>query len=290
MGWLKLRISEWVLIFYFAYVAAIWPWFRDRPHLSYQVLVELIAVIALLISLARIAEGRFAKTVSITRDWLPLLLTLAAFREMEWLLPGRFDHHYESAWIQWDRLILDNWHIRAAIESFNGAIPFYFEFCYLLVYALGAFCIALLYIERQRAVVDRFLTLFLVGTLSAYALFPYFPSQPPRILFPDVAPPAVTSWVRHLNLWILSKATIHVGVFPSAHVSEAFSAAWAMFLLLPNKKIYGWGLLLYAISVSVATVYGRYHYAVDVIAGFGISLIAGGLCVFFKHRGDVSSA
>ena len=47
-----------------------------------------------------------------------------------------------------------------------------------------------------------------------------------------------------------------------------------MFVLLPERKIVGWLLVLYASSVAVATVYGRYHYAADVVAGFGISLVA----------------
>ena len=58
---------------------------------------------------------------------------------------------------------------------------------------------------------------------------------------------------------------IHSSVFPSAHVSSAFSAAWALFAYLPERKRYGWAMLIYAISVAVATVYGRYHYAADAV-------------------------
>ena len=36
----------------------------------------------------------------------------------------------------------------------------------------------------------------------------------------------------------------------------------------------GWAMLAYAISVSIATVYGRYHYAADAVAGFVVSLVA----------------
>jgi membrane-associated phospholipid phosphatase len=36
-------------------------------------------------------------------------------------------------------------------------------------------------------------------------------------------------------------------------------------------------MLIYASSVSVATVYGRYHYAVDALAGLGVSVIAAGI-------------
>jgi membrane-associated phospholipid phosphatase len=47
-----------------------------------------------------------------------------------------------------------------------------------------------------------------------------------------------------------------------------------MFLLVPERKAIGWVVLFYAASVSVATVYGRYHYSADVIAGFAVSLVA----------------
>jgi membrane-associated phospholipid phosphatase len=57
-----------------------------------------------------------------------------------------------------------------------------------------------------------------------------------------------------------------------------------MFLVLPERKRFGWGLLFYALSVSVATVYGRYHYAADVAAGFSVSLAAGVVGLFISAR------
>jgi membrane-associated phospholipid phosphatase len=56
-----------------------------------------------------------------------------------------------------------------------------------------------------------------------------------------------------------------------------------MFLLLPGRKRFGWGVLVYAISVSLATIYGRYHYAADVAAGFSVSLIAGAMCLWLRR-------
>jgi membrane-associated phospholipid phosphatase len=47
-----------------------------------------------------------------------------------------------------------------------------------------------------------------------------------------------------------------------------------LFAALPEHKIYGYIFLGYAISVAIATVYGRYHYAVDAVAGIAMSLIA----------------
>lgn len=209
--------------------------------------------------------------MSFVRDFLPLGVLLVAFREMEYFLPRSFDHHNELAWIQWDQLLLERFGLRAAIESLGWLLPSYLELCYLLVYGIGTFAIVALYLLGRRPVVSRFVFIYLAGTLAAYALFPYFPSQPPRYVFPGIADPQVTTVLRTFNLWILKAGTIHIGVFPSAHVSSAFSAAWAMFAVMPERKRAGWGFLAYAVSVSIATVYGRYHYAADVMGGFAVS-------------------
>ncbi len=284
MAWFQFRTSEWVLISFFSYIAVVSPWFPDRPNLKYQPVFVLLAVFALISLLARLERTRAARAIGIIRDWLPIFLTLAAFREMELFLPPSFEHRYEDEWIKWDQVFLDRWQVRSAIESVGSAIPLYLELCYFLVYGVAAYCVGLLYAQKRRDCVDRFFTIYLVGTLCAYALFPYFPSQPPRFVFPEIDSPGVTTWVRVLNLYILSKGTIHVGVFPSAHVSSAFSAAWAMFLLLPKRKIFGWAFLFYAISVSIATIYGRYHYAADVLAGFAVSLLAAATAYWYAIR------
>ena len=286
--WLRLRASEWIAVCFFAYVAAISPFFADRPNLGLQPFVVWVGVCALLFSLARLRATSFTTASCILSDWLPIFLTLLAFREMELFLPKRFDHHFEGVWILQDDVFLRTWKAKHIIESLGNAIPIYLELSYLFVYGLGAYCIGLLYAVNARQSTDRFLAIYLVGTLGAYALFPYFPSQPPRILYPGLDEPSFSTWVRDLNLYILNKATIHVGVFPSAHVSSAFSSAWGMFSVIPQKRIVCWGMVWYAISVSLATVYGRYHYSADVIAGFAVSLAAAALAIW--KRSTVSNA
>jgi membrane-associated phospholipid phosphatase len=284
MRWPRLRTPEWILTGFFAYVSVISPWFRDRPHLKFQPVIILALVFAAFHLLAFFERGRFAPVLSVIRDWAPLGFTLLAFNEMELFLPRRFDGKLEASWIRWDHVLLIEWHLRDLIQSLGRVIPFYLELCYLFVYGTAASCVLALYRRGLRSEIDRFLTIYIAGTLLAYALFPYFPSRPPRLVFPNLDMPTLTTWVRSLNLYILRKATIHSGVFPSAHVSSAFSAAWGMFLVLPRRKIYGWALVFYAVSVSVATVYGRYHYAADVLAGFGVSLAAAALYLFLRRR------
>ena len=274
-----------MLITYFSYVTIIAPFFPDRPHLKLQPVFVLLAVFFLLYVLSILQRYPFLQlAISRLRDWLPIVLTLAAFREMELFLPIRYDRSYENTWIKQDHILLTTLHGRAIIEGLGALIPCYLELCYFLVYGLSAYCLAVLYLRRKLSSVDRFLIIYLSGTLTAYALFPYFPSQPPRLAFPGVDDPSYFTWIRHLNLFILSKATIHSGVFPSAHVSSAFSAAWAMFVLIPERKVIAFCLLGYAFSVSLATVYGRYHYSADVLSGFGVSLIPALVCVMLGRR------
>ncbi len=172
----------------------------------------------------------------------------------------------------------------ARLETLGAALPSYLELCYLLVYAVGPFTVAVLYLERRRDQVNRVLFLYLLGTLLAYALFPFFLSQPPRTLFAGQDLPNVMTALRRFNLWIVNGYGIHSSVFPSAHVSSAFSAGWALLLYLPNRKRYGRAMLIYAASVAIAAVYGRYHYAVDVVAGFGVSLVAMGIILAADKR------
>lgn len=281
---MRLRACEWILLAFFAYIAALVPFFRERPRLGFQPFVVLLFIALLLCSLALAERSRYAAAISMIRDWTPMALTLCAFREMELFVPQFYNSGFEKNWIEWDHIVLHERGLKRLIESLGSFIPAYLELCYLLVYGVGSFCVIMLWVKGHRRDVDRFYVVLLTGTLLAYALFPYFPSRPPRIVFPAMELPAAHDVFRSLNLFLLENATIHSGVFPSAHVSAAFSAAWAMFLVLPEEKRVGWILLAFAISVAVATVYGRYHYAADAVAGFAVSLVAGLICLFLRKK------
>ena len=279
-----LRSSEWLLIGYFGYVALIVPLFPLDPQVKWLALAVLVLVAGLLVALAFAESYGSQELFSIARDWIPLALTLVAYREMDWFSPLARDYNLELHWLEWDRRLLYGAGLQRAIESLGALLPAYLELCYLLVYAVGPFAVAVLYAQRRRELVNRLLLVYLAGTLLAYALLPYFPSDPPRTLFGETDLPNVVSGVRQLNLWIVRGYGIHSSVLPSAHVSSAFSAAWALLLLLPDKRKFGWVMLAYAVCVAVATVYGRYHYGVDAAAGLGASVIAALMILPFVVR------
>ena len=278
----RLRASEWALTIYFLYVAAVAPWFPLLPWLAMRPYILAAAVPLLLFVLAYADSIWEGPSFSVARDWVPLGLTLVAYREMNWFTPQQRDYHLELRWVEWDRTLLHGWGLHGAIESLGLIIPFYLEFCYLLVYAVGPFALAAIYVLKRRWLADRVVLLYLVGTLLSYAMFPYFPSEPPRALFGSSDLPGALTAVRQLNLWMVGGYGIHSSVFPSAHVSSAYSAAWALLIFLPDRKSVGWGMLIYATSVAVAVVYGRYHYAVDSVGGFAVSLVAAGVGLILR--------
>lgn len=259
----RLRSSERLAILYFFYVAAIAPFYIPASWRAWL--------------LAGVIAGGFlavSRAKAQVRDFAPLAAVLTAYREMDWFTPAIRDHHLERVWVGWDRLFLNHWGLRAGIESAGVLLSGYLEICYLLVYAVGPVVLIAAFLNERSHRTDQLWMAYLAGTLGAYALFPYFPSEPPRTAFPGADLPHAATVLRQLNLYIVSGYGIHSSVFPSAHVSSAFSAAWGLLKTLPEKRWIGWTMAAYAASVAVAAVYGRYHYGVDALAGFAISFLA----------------
>lgn len=268
------RQSELVEVFYFCYLAVLTLVLRDRVRADIRVLILAVAVAGSIFLLRRAQSRWHAIGFSVVRDWWTLALVLVAYRSLELFAPSHYSVSLEQAWLRYDVVLLETWHVRKLIESCGTFFSMYLETCYLLTSAAGCFALAILYAADKRDRANCFLLVYVLGTLLSYAIIPFFPSRPPRVVFPTIAAPDIMTSIRAYNLLVLSKAGIHTGVWPSAHVSSTFSAAWGLFFCLPERKRFGWIFLVYAMSVAVATVYGRYHFAVDAAAGIGVSIIA----------------
>jgi membrane-associated phospholipid phosphatase len=265
---------------FFWYVAGISLGFHMRSQEHAAPFMIAAAASALMFALS-FAEANLSKNFfTYVRDWVTLALVLVGYRLMDWYTPQKSDQHLEKLWIVWDRWIL---HGLRLVEFTGPVLPGLLELSYLVVYAVGPFTVATLYVIHQRPRLGWVLFVYVVGTVAAYGLFPYFPSDPPRTVFPGEDLPQIVTPIRQLNLWLVGNYGIHSSVFPSAHVSSAFSAAWAMLIFLPDRKKLGRGMVTYAVLVSIATVYGRYHYAADVLGGFAISIGAAALTLLAKR-------
>ena len=125
--------------------------------------------------------------------------------------------------------------------------------------------------NRASVAADHFWTTVLLATLACYAVYPFFPLTPPRVLFHDLPGPAVQPLLRKANFWILDQFGVQACIFPSGHVAAVTATALAVRDYLPRL---GSLFLLAAASVAAATVYGRYHYAADALAGALVGVAA----------------
>ncbi len=269
-----MRPSEWLIVVYFSYCAVCSVVMQVRPGIAPVMWTVNGLVIAALLLLG-FAEGlRHRPVLRIMRDWYPLPLMLLAYREMGWLAPSVHHYRFERTWVGWDRVLLNHYGLRDAIESLGPLVPSLLEISYSLVYPIAPFCMAWLYYRRKMERMDSFLVVFLSGIFGSYFLFPFFPSEPPRAVFPNADLPNIVTVFRRFNLGLVGNYGIHMSVFPSAHCSGAFAAAFAMREILPEEPWVWRGLIVLAASIATATVYGRYHYAADAGAGIAVALVS----------------
>ena len=265
-----LRRSEWALIAYFIYAAVVSCF---RPPVTLQTWLVNIGMVILILLMARMDW--------LIRDVLPIPLILLAYREIGWFALPIPNHDMERGWMYWDKLVLIDWGLRAAIESAGALLPAILEISYMLVSPIPIFALVVLYAYGRRERSDIFFLHFTLGLFLSYSLYPYFPSEPPRTIFFGEYAPQIDTIFRQWNWEILAANGIHTSVFPSAHVSGSIAAAVGLVCALPEHPWAGRALSVLAFLITVATIYGRYHYAVDAAAGIVVAIVA---CTLANRR------
>lgn len=285
---LKVRRAEWIIFTFLFYVPALTFFLPAPAGLRMRLAFLNSAVILIYATLVCLDSAKPRLMLEVIRDWLPLGMILLAYREMGWFALPHQAALLESRWIVWDRLVLGHGG-RAIIESLGPVVPSVLEIAYTMVYALPPFALAVLYLSGRAKMADRFLTVVLLSILLCYAQFPFWPSEPPRVVFAGLDLPSYCTVFRRFNLWILGNYGIHTSVFPGAHVAGALSTAFGFRLAMPEgKRIYR-SLFAIAALIAIATVYGRYHYLADATCGAVIACIVPVLVPARRTNASVSA-
>lgn len=280
------RITEWILGGYFSYTLLLSFVIPLPIGARAQSASASLAVLAILYYLARLPARCGPVWL---RNLLPIAAVLLAYQQMGWFARPAGNHELEHAWVQWDKLLLVDWGLKDGIESLGPVLPSLLELAYLCTYAVGpAGLLALLACGRMDRT-DRYLAFYVASAVASYACYPFFPSEPPRTVFPGELLGEHDNVFRDVNWWILGLGGIHTSVFPSGHVSSACGAAFGLLFSLPERKRYGMAASLLAFGIAVGTVYGRYHYAVDALAGLVVSCVVSLVCACTFRWNDASS-
>ncbi len=161
------------------------------------------------------------------------------------------------------------------------------EFAYFTYYFLAAAYVWLL----MRSPTDRpeqrwdalrdFVRDLSVTMLICYTFYTLFPAWGPkyfRLGFVEVPGGPFTAIMRHIH----EKGAILGAAFPSSHVAASLIPWWHTWRRFPRHR---WWMTALFVLLCMSTVYNRYHYVVDVLAG----LLLGALVMYAGARlGDTA--
>ncbi|MFQ5746127.1 MAG: phosphatase PAP2 family protein [Gemmatimonadota bacterium] len=101
-----------------------------------------------------------------------------------------------------------------------------------------------------------------------YLIFSVFPVAGPRYAFPPIEGPPARGFFFALVHRILEGGSSKGTAFPSSHVAAAVTAWLAAGR---HRRVLLVGFALPAVTLVLGTVYGRFHYGIDALAGIGIA-------------------
>lgn len=232
--------------------------------------------VAIAVSVLLLARARSLPPVlQVVRETYPLLLLLLLYGEIDLIVqlvhePPVFDALVQ----QWDLWLFGNHphlHLHRWLSGQGWKELFHFLYLSYYLLLIGAF---LGVWWTRSSSFPRFSFVVTGMFVSFMALFVAFPvagpiSAPgvsfmtdgvfPRIVAQIYAPLAVDG--------------IHAGAFPSSHVGMSVGI---VLLLAPRRWWTRIALGTLVLGIALSTTYGRFHYAIDAVAG----LLAGGVLYF----------
>jgi hypothetical protein len=253
------RTSEWLIVGYLAYLGTL-AWIQPLPA-SRRRTVTLVAV-------ADIAFVWWLSSVRspfglLCRDWLPALQILMGY----WLSGAFFLRPMApiETWLaSWDRRLFEEFGAGRLGSRGPRWLLEYLELAYLTVYLLVPLGFGVVYWSAADLDVDRYWTIVVGAELLCYAMLPWIQTRPPRALRLHAAIEDRRVAIHRLNALVLSLGSIQVNTFPSGHAAGAFATAFAVGTFVPAAFPV---FLALAVSITIGSVIGRYHYAADSIAG-----------------------
>jgi membrane-associated phospholipid phosphatase len=260
---MTLRVSEWIVVVYFLYLAVAALAVPLAAARRLRVVAQIAVSLAVVFWVARFDRGgglllrNFVPVAFIlAMYWLPAELVTRTHPSFERMLSG-----FDRRCLNGRELTLPNGASRLTIDTL--------ELAYLLCSPLIPVGMIFLYLGGVAFEADRYWTALLLGAALSYGGLPWLPTRPPRTVHPNGA--ACSSRMRALNLRVLDHASVQLNTFPSGHVATSLAAALAVTAAFPMA---GAALGVLALGIAAASIIGRYHYVADVLAGAVVAVVA----------------
>jgi len=275
-AWAACAAFEWVALGYLATSSALIAAFAENlAHplklFGAQALVASIILIFCRIE-ARIAQRANSQIETLSlkfwhfcRHWYPHLFFLFCFEEL-----GKLVHLVTPRW-QDDKLIAaDYWltgvHPAVWLEQFaTPARNDFMQFAYLTYFTYLLVLGGVLYYRRDWRAYWSVMTYSAVGYAIGYSIAIFFPIESPWFSMAGAwhAPLQGGPFTTAIN-FIEHFGRVRGAAFPSEHVAGSVAALWGAWR---HRRWLFWVVVPIVACMCVSTVWGRYHYIVDVFGG-----------------------
>jgi membrane-associated phospholipid phosphatase len=200
-----------------------------------------------------------------SRHWYPHLFFLFCFEEL-----GALVHLVSPRWQDAKLIALDHWitGVHPAIWLEQFATPGrneFMQFAYLTYFVYLLVLGGILYYREDWHGYWSVMTYSAVGYAIGYVIAILFPIESPWFAMAG-------SWHGELHggpftaaiNFIEHYGRVRGAAFPSAHVAGSFAALWGAWR---HRRWLFWVMLPLVLCMCVSTVWGRYHYVVDIFGG-----------------------
>jgi len=202
--------------------------------------------------------------------WYPLPYVSACYKEMAILIPPIRGRDYDAWASAVDRALWGTDPTLWMVGKPNALLTEFLQIAYSLFVPAVLIVAYLLWRQRKFAEFRYYAFLIALGFLASYLGYLAVPVRGPRFWLHDL-PPLHGLWLtRSLQDTLDRLESAHYDCFPSGHTELTMLACWGS-RLVSRKWFYLF--LGYTPCIIFATVYLRYHYTIDVLAGAALALV-----------------
>jgi membrane-associated phospholipid phosphatase len=265
--------SDKVILGYFAFTCVIEVvCYREIPGAGWLLALHAVAVAVLALAIGATSTPRETnRLVWIFRHWYTLFYVACCYREMSILIPAIGRASLDQALADIDYAF---WHANPCVwleRWYSPALTEFLQTVYTLFIPVVLFVPWLFWWKKDYARFKYMAFLLSLGFLASYLGYLIVPARGPRYLL------AHLQHVPLQGLWLFNsmQSTLdglekqHYDCFPSGHTEMTVLALWLSRSV--SRKLF-WVYFLYTLCIVFATVYLRYHYTVDLLAGVLVAL------------------
>jgi len=276
------RIAERLIIAYLAFLAVfilvfngfIISWF-------YLLLAQIIAGVVLVVLIKFQSTHPDQPVLQLIRNWIPLPYILFGYKMIHYLINSDRNPGF--------MMIKDRWLIIADRYIFGCdptvwlqriTIPWLTELMQL-VYATNYFLplvlVFILYLKREKIPFQKSIFVITLGYILSYLGYFMIPAIGPRFTIHHAVPLQGLFLREKIHQIIYCMDSCPRDCFPSGHTEIPLITLWLAYRF---KRVLFWIYLPIVTGLVCSTVYLRYHYVVDVIAGMALA----GIVILLARR------